>query len=65
MPPPHYDAVLCDIDGVLRHWPAADAIERAQGLPAGALAAAAHYRESEDLRRVLAPLLGTPTPDRP
>ncbi|TPQ15620.1 HAD-IA family hydrolase [Streptomyces sporangiiformans] len=38
---PHYDAVLCDIDGVLRHWPAADAIERAHGLPAGALAAAA------------------------
>jgi putative hydrolase of the HAD superfamily len=36
-----YDAVLCDIDGVLRHWPAADAVERAHKLPAGALAAAA------------------------
>jgi putative hydrolase of the HAD superfamily len=36
-----YDAVLCDIDGVLRHWPAADALERDHGLPAGALAAAA------------------------
>ncbi|WP_308425189.1 HAD-IA family hydrolase [Wenjunlia tyrosinilytica] len=36
-----YDAVLCDIDGVLRHWPAADALEQAHGLPVGALAAAA------------------------
>ncbi|MFJ2029765.1 HAD-IA family hydrolase [Streptosporangium sp. NPDC087985] len=36
-----YDAVLCDIDGVLRHWPATDDLERAHGLPAGALAAAA------------------------
>ncbi|MGP3968056.1 HAD-IA family hydrolase [Streptomyces sp. 6N223] len=36
-----YDAVLCDIDGVLRHWPAPDALEQAHGLPTGALAAAA------------------------
>jgi len=38
-----YDAVLCDIDGVLRHWPVpghAD-LDRAHGLPAGTLAAAA------------------------
>ncbi|MET7301843.1 HAD-IA family hydrolase [Embleya sp. NPDC005575] len=36
-----YDAVLCDIDGVLRHWPTADGLESIHGLPAGALAAAA------------------------
>ncbi|MFG2335120.1 HAD family hydrolase [Streptomyces yangpuensis] len=36
-----YDAVLGDIDGVIRHWPAADALERANGLRPGALAAAA------------------------
>ncbi|MEU8868803.1 HAD-IA family hydrolase [Streptomyces umbrinus] len=36
-----YAAVLCDVDGVLRHWPANDEIEQAHGLPAGALAAAA------------------------
>jgi putative hydrolase of the HAD superfamily len=36
-----FDAVLCDIDGVLRHWPSATSIERAHGLPAGAIAAAA------------------------
>ncbi|MFK0102696.1 HAD-IA family hydrolase [Streptomyces sp. NPDC091040] len=41
MPTQAYDAVLCDIDGVLRHWPAADALEQAHGLPLGALAAAA------------------------
>lgn len=41
MPVPVYDAVLCDIDGVLRHWPAVDTIEQAHGLPVGALAAAA------------------------
>ncbi len=38
-----YDAVLCDIDGVLRHWPApghAD-LDRLHGLAAGTLAAAA------------------------
>lgn len=43
MPVHPYDAVLCDIDGVLRHWPApghAD-LDRAHGLPAGTLAAAA------------------------
>ncbi|MFF0094693.1 HAD-IA family hydrolase [Streptomyces canus] len=36
-----YAAVLCDVDGVLRHWPADKEIEHAHGLPAGALAAAA------------------------
>ncbi|GAA2154001.1 haloacid dehalogenase [Kitasatospora kazusensis] len=36
-----FDAVLCDIDGVLRHWPAVDAIEQAHGFDPGALAAAA------------------------
>ncbi|MFE5580185.1 HAD-IA family hydrolase [Kitasatospora sp. NPDC056531] len=36
-----YDAVLCDIDGVLRHWPDADDIERSHRLPAGTLAKAA------------------------
>jgi putative hydrolase of the HAD superfamily len=32
-----FDAVLCDIDGVLRHWPAPESIERDLGLPAGCL----------------------------
>ncbi|WP_370416585.1 HAD-IA family hydrolase [Streptomyces fradiae] len=41
LPPPSYDAVLCDIDGVIRHWPSADALEEEHGLPVGALAAAA------------------------
>ncbi|MFG1809613.1 HAD-IA family hydrolase [Streptomyces sp. NPDC049040] len=36
-----YDAVLCDIDGVLRHWPSTDDLERAHGIPAGSLAATA------------------------
>jgi putative hydrolase of the HAD superfamily len=36
-----FDAILCDIDGVLRHWPPATSIERAHGLPPGAIAAAA------------------------
>ena len=36
-----YDALLCDIDGVLRHWPSADDLEVTHGLPAGTLAAAA------------------------
>ncbi|MFC8448761.1 HAD-IA family hydrolase [Kitasatospora sp. NPDC057223] len=38
-----YDAVLCDIDGVLRHWPTprhAD-LDHDHGLPPGTLAAAA------------------------
>ena len=30
-----YGAVLCDVDGVLRHWPASDGLERAHGLPPG------------------------------
>ncbi|MDT0318672.1 HAD-IA family hydrolase [Streptomyces millisiae] len=38
---PPFEAVLCDIDGVLRHWPSLDAIERANGLPVGAMAAVA------------------------
>ncbi|MFJ6432189.1 HAD-IA family hydrolase [Streptomyces sp. NPDC091416] len=33
--------MLCDIDGVIRHWPAADELEQEHGLPVGALAAAA------------------------
>jgi putative hydrolase of the HAD superfamily len=36
-----YDAVLCDIDGVIRHWPALDDIELAHDLPLGSVAAAA------------------------
>ncbi|MFJ9775541.1 HAD-IA family hydrolase [Kitasatospora sp. NPDC101157] len=36
-----YDAVLCDIDGVLRHRPTASDIESSHGLPTGAIAAAA------------------------
>lgn len=41
MPLPPYDAVLCDIDGVVRHWPSAALLEQEHGLPLGALAAAA------------------------
>lgn len=38
-----YDAVLCDIDGVLRHWPAPGPtdLDRVHGLPGGTIAAAA------------------------
>ncbi|MER6313690.1 HAD-IA family hydrolase [Streptomyces sp. NPDC001581] len=38
-----YDAVLCDIDGVLRHWPAPGPtdLDHVHGLPAGTIAAAA------------------------
>jgi putative hydrolase of the HAD superfamily len=36
-----YKAVLCDIDGVLRHWPPVDDLELAHGLPLGMLAATA------------------------
>jgi len=36
-----YGAVLCDIDGVLRHWPASDELERAHGLALGTIGAAA------------------------
>ncbi|MFE5207352.1 HAD-IA family hydrolase [Streptomyces sp. NPDC056600] len=39
--PRPFDAVLCDLDGVVRHWPPADTLELANGLPVGALAAAA------------------------
>jgi putative hydrolase of the HAD superfamily len=38
---PPYGAVLCDIDGVIRHWPTADRLEQEHGFPIGALAAAA------------------------
>ncbi|MCT2594710.1 HAD-IA family hydrolase [Streptomyces sp. N2-109] len=41
MPDLPFDAVLCDIDGVLRHWPDAAELDRAHGFPAGTLAAAA------------------------
>jgi putative hydrolase of the HAD superfamily len=37
-----FDAVLCDIDGVLRHWPSDDALEQAHGLTPGAFAATAY-----------------------
>jgi len=40
-----YDAVLCDIDGVVRHWPPGDAIELACGLPADSIAGA-HFSPS-------------------
>ncbi|MDH6135594.1 putative hydrolase of the HAD superfamily [Kitasatospora sp. MAA4] len=36
-----YDAVLCDLDGVLRHWPAMDEVERDHGFAAGAVLGAA------------------------
>lgn len=36
-----FDAVLCDIDGVLRHWPSVEPIERANGVAPGTLYAAA------------------------
>ena len=36
-----YKAVLCDIDGVLRHWPPAADLDLAHGLPPGTFAAAA------------------------
>jgi putative hydrolase of the HAD superfamily len=36
-----YGAVLCDLDGVIRHWPATGDVERAHGLPPGSLAIAA------------------------
>ncbi|MER5973008.1 HAD-IA family hydrolase [Streptomyces sp. NPDC002055] len=41
MPLLPYDAVLCDIDGMIRHWPVADGLEQEHGLPIGALGAAA------------------------
>jgi putative hydrolase of the HAD superfamily len=36
-----FDAILCDLDGVLRRWPAMTDLELAYGVPAGALAEAA------------------------
>jgi putative hydrolase of the HAD superfamily len=40
-----FDAVLCDIDGVIRHWPAGQEIERTYGLVSGSIAAA-HFSPS-------------------
>lgn len=37
-----FDAVLCDLDGVLRHWPSDAALESAHGLAPGAFAAVAY-----------------------
>ena len=42
---PQYKAVLCDIDGVLRHWPPADTLDRAHGLQSGTFAATAFAPE--------------------
>lgn len=36
-----FDAVLCDLDGVLRRWPDTADLEQEHGVPAGTLAAAA------------------------
>ena len=36
-----FDAVLCDVDGVLRHWPGEGALEQAHGLAPGVFAATA------------------------
>jgi putative hydrolase of the HAD superfamily len=36
-----FDAILCDLDGVLRRWPPMTDLELAHGVPEGALAAAA------------------------
>lgn len=36
-----FDAVLCDLDGVIRHWLPQEDLERRYGLPAGAIARAA------------------------
>ena len=36
-----FDAVLCDVDGVLRHWPSIEPIESAHGATPGTLYAAA------------------------
>jgi putative hydrolase of the HAD superfamily len=43
MPPNAFDAVLCDVDGVVRHWDrdAMNQIDRTHGLPPGTLAATA------------------------
>lgn len=44
--PPRYKALLIDLDGVLRHWPANDGVlELAHGLPEGALRTTAFRRE--------------------
>lgn len=45
MPQLPYQAVLCDIDGVLRHWPALDELDRAHLLPSGTFAGAAFAPE--------------------
>ncbi|MBR7833987.1 HAD-IA family hydrolase [Actinospica durhamensis] len=38
-------AVLCDVDGVVRHWPSMAEIEAAHGLPTGVLSATAFAAE--------------------
>lgn len=40
-----YKAVLCDIDGVLRHWPPLDTLDTAHGLAPGSFATAAFAPE--------------------
>ena len=40
-----YKAVLCDVDGVLRHWPPLDALDRDHALPSGTFADAAFAPE--------------------
>lgn len=40
-----FDAVLCDLDGVLRRWPDITALDSAHDLPSGTLAAAAFAPE--------------------
>ena len=40
-----FDAVLCDIDGVLRHWPSDSVLESAHGLVPGAFRATAFAPE--------------------
>ncbi|MER6395437.1 hypothetical protein ABT263_05130 [Kitasatospora sp. NPDC001603] len=55
---PPFDAVLCDIDGVLRFFDQHEVtrLERAAGLGMTGLL----HREPEDLRRALAPLFDGP-----
>jgi putative hydrolase of the HAD superfamily len=42
---PRHKAILCDIDGVLRHWPPTHTLDLAHGLPPGTFAAAAFAPE--------------------
>ncbi|WP_051450742.1 HAD-IA family hydrolase [Actinospica robiniae] len=45
MPELPYKAVLCDIDGVLRHWPPLDTLDQDHALPSGTFAGAAFAPE--------------------